>query len=81
MPNSILTAAEYKNEIRSMSDRGLSEFIAQQLYEHCQNEESLAERVGALEGHDKKFAGAVGTAGGVFGGAIIAVLNWLSTKP
>ena len=78
--NSIINEAEFENAIRTMSDRQLTEFTARQIFDVCKNCAVQSARLDVLEGRDKKFVGVVGGVGGVLGGAIIAVLNWLSSR-
>lgn len=82
MPNGseMLNDLEFDKQIKEMTDRGLMEFTARQLYEHCEESNIRDGKIKALEDRDKKFAGAVGGASGLLGAAIIAVLNYFTGK-
>ncbi len=51
MPNGhmIVNEMDFEKQMKCMSDRELSEFTARTLYDHCENERGLADKVSLLE--------------------------------
>lgn len=76
MPNGILSEAEFENEIKNLSDRQLSEFVARQVYDICKQREAEDKRIAVLEGRDKKFAGALGGVSGAVGAILVSVIDY-----
>lgn len=71
MPNGkyVLQDLELNKEIKTMSDRELSEFSVRLAY-------SNAIRITSLEGRNKKAMGASGGAGVFIGGIIVGVMDY-----
>lgn len=80
MPDGMLNEAEFENEMKEMSDRQLIEFTARQVFgihTNCKKEDI---RIKALESRDKKTFGLSGGAGAVFGGIMVAIIDYFTKK-
>ena len=82
MPNGryVLNDLEFENQIRDMNDRQLLEFTARQSYEITIFAHDTEKRVKNLEGKGKKTTAITGGAGSLIGAAIIAVINYFTTR-
>ena len=77
----ILNELEFEERLRGFDDRGLMEFTARQVYGISDTLRDHNERIGDLEGRDKKTFGFVGGIAGfigtVVGAGITTLLNRL----
>jgi hypothetical protein len=80
----ILSSAEFENQIKDLSDRKLIEFTARQLYDHCRADGlaqvervDMLKRIGALETGDKKTSSITGGVTGGIAAAFVAAIDWL----
>jgi len=71
---------ELEHSIKTMDNRELLEFTARQSYDTCVKVGINDNRITKLENKDKKTASLIGGTSGIIGAAVVAVLNWLTTK-
>ncbi len=70
----------FERQIKELSDRGLGEFTARQVFEARKDIHSNTSRIKSLEGKNKKVFAITGGAGTIIGGAIIGVINYFTNK-
>ncbi len=78
--DNILDDLDFERQIGELSDRGLSEFTARQVFESRKDIHSNTKRIKSLENKSKKIFAITGGAGTFFGGAIVALINYFTNK-
>ena len=78
MPNGreLINEMDYKERIKAMKPRALSEFTAEQVYETCIIIQSHDKRIKKLEGRDRKAFGYTGGIGGIIGAAFTFLIEF-----
>ena len=76
----MLDDLELEKRISELDDRGLQEFTARQVYETRKDVSSNTRRIKCLETRNKKTFAITGGIGSVIGAAIIAVINYFTTR-
>ena len=76
MANELLDDLEFEKRITDpkLSDRGLMEFTARQVYECNKEISGHGKRIKSLESRDRKQFGVSGGIGGIIGSAIAALI-------
>ena len=77
----MLDDLEFERQMGELSDRGLSEFTARQVFESRKDIHSNTRRIRSLEGKSRKIFAISGGAGTLIGGAIIGIINYFTNKP
>lgn len=78
--DNILDDLEFERQMAELSDRGLGEFTARQVFEARKDIHSNTRRIRSLESKNKKIFAISGGAGTMIGGAIVAVINYFTNK-
>jgi len=78
MPNGreIINELDYRQRIKIMGDRELSEFTAFQVYETCIIVQNHGKRIEKMESRDRKTFGYVGGIGGLIGAIIAGTIDF-----
>jgi len=78
MPNGydLINEINFRESIKRMEDRELSEFTALQVYETCILVQKNDKRITTLENRDKRWAGIGAGIGAVFAVLFYAILNF-----
>lgn len=74
--DNMLNDLEFETQIGELSDRGLSEFTARQVFESRKDIRSNTKRIRKLENKSNKILTLTGGAGTIIGGVIITVINY-----
>ena len=74
--DNMLDDLDFERQIGELSDRGLSEFTARQVFEARKDIHSNTRRIKSLEGKSRKVFAISGGAGTMIGGAIVALINY-----
>lgn len=78
--DNMLNDLDFEKRIKELDDRGLQEFTARQVYEVRKDVSSNTKRIVSLEHKNKKVFAITGGLGSIFGGAIIAVINYFTRR-
>jgi len=79
MPNGreLINEMDYRERIKAMGERELSEFTAMQIYEACLIQKQHDKRITSLERRDRRSFGYTGGIGGVIGAALAVLVEFL----
>jgi len=72
----LINEMDFRERIKTMPDRELSEFTALQVYETCTIVQSHEKRIISLETRDRRWAGIGAGIGTVFATVVYAIMNF-----
>jgi len=78
MPNGkdMLNEMEFKEHIKEMKDRELSEFTALQVWEACATLQDHSIRILKLEKRNHRITGWIGTIGVLIGAVVVGIIDY-----
>ena len=78
--DNMLDDLEFEKRIAELSDRGLQEFTARQVFETRKDVSTNTKRIVKLEKKSNKIIGITGGLGSLIGAAIVAILNYFTGR-